>query len=284
MQRLKSQIVLVLVGVTVLAAVLLSLWGDDERGSATESMATSMATSAIVPSIEEGAASPSPSSRRAGVASPQSASLEPTSERLQSLGTTLNANAVESLRLETDIRFEEFLEGLSGSGQRIAEIQQQIVDAYADILAFGVALQEGSIGPAEAEARADPNYVVNQLAQLLTSEELTELESFLEEDAREQFLSVYSPQIEVMGVDLNGDNKEILLETLFLETYLQVNRNGLGAASDLESSLQRQLQALESARDNLRASLSADQFEAANIFLREQEQGLLGAQTIFSTN
>jgi len=86
----------------------------------------------------------------------------------------------------------------------------------------------------------------------------------------------------LIGVELSVDNKEKLLETLFIETYLLVNNDGLGTSIDLESGFQRQLDAIVNTRDSLRLSMTPQQFEQADAFLSEQEQGLLGAQTIFS--
>ena len=106
----------------------------------------------------------------------------------------------------------------------------------------------------------------------------------MEEGARQRFKTTYSPQLELIGVELDAQNKERLLEALFTETYLRVNSDGLGAPANLEAGLQRQLDAIESARESMRRALSTEQFQQADLFLIEQEQGLLGAQTIFSTH
>ncbi len=235
-------------------------------------------------SAEQGRSDARPLAARSSSASDGAFTAQPTAALLQSLGTQLHANTQEALQAETALRFTDFLNGLDGSSERIDAIREALIGAYADILAFGVALQQGDIAPAEAAARADPNYVLNQLAGLLSSEELTELETFMESEARESFLSTYSPQLELLDVQLSAEIQDRLLETLFTETYLLVNSNGIGAPSDLVLGFQRQLDAIANTRDSLRASLSTEQFDQADAFLAEQERGLLGAQIIFSTN
>jgi len=284
---IKSQLVVAVAVLMVFAAVWMAFLSPAQQGVQSEFDTASVGQSAIRSSLSSRAdrAVSKPSLDRYSIVSAgRAATRETTAALLQSLGTTLNASAEESLRLEIDIRFTDFIAGLNGSPQRIEAIRQEFIAAYTDILAFGIALAQGDIAPAEAESRTDPNYVVNQMAVLLTSEELTELETFMESEARQRFQSTYSPQLDVIGVELSVDNRAALLETLFMETYLLVNRDGLGTSSDLVSGFQRQLEAIENTRDSLRVSMTPAQFTEANAFLSEQEQGLLGAQTIFFRN
>lgn len=288
MKTAKSQMVIILAVLIAFAAVLLALLSSrgqsSEGGSVVAAFSGAPTRSSSEHRDEDRAASASLINRRPTTEARLAKTIQPTTQLLQSLGTTVNTNAKTSLETETDIRFSDFLAGLSGSPQRVDEIRQQLITAYADILAFGIALQEGDIGPAEAESRADPNYVLNQVAELLTAQELTELETYMEADARERFQSTYEPQLELIGVELSGESKDRLIETLFTQTYLLVSSDGIGASSDLESRFQRQLEAIARTRDSLRVSMTPEQFEQANKFLSEQELGLLGAQTIFSVN
>ncbi|MBL4573355.1 MAG: hypothetical protein JKY86_09825 [Gammaproteobacteria bacterium] len=284
MKIIKSQWGVAVAVLMAFGAVLLALLSSAQQGVQSEFETASVGQSAIRSSLKNRAVSRSPTGRYPIVSAGQAATRETTAALLQSLGITLNASAEESLQLEIDIRFTDFLAGLNGSPQRIEAIRQEFIAAYTDILAFGIALAQRDITPAEAEARTDPNYVVNQMAGLLTSEEMTELETLMESEARQRFHSTYSPQLDVIGVELSVDNRASLLETLFMETYLLVNRDGLGTTSDLVSGFQRQLEAIENTRDSLRVSMTPEQFTEANAFLSEQEQGLLGAQTIFFKN
>lgn len=284
MKIVRFQLVVAVAVLIAFAAVLLALLSSAQQGAQNDSGTTTVDQSVIRSGSEDRNAPRSPADRDSSVGVGQTGTRETTSALLQSLGTTLNASAQESLELETDIRFANYLEDLSGSPQRLDAIREELIAAYADILAFGIAVQQGDIAPDEAEARTDPNYVLNQLAGLLTSEELTQLETYMESEARQRFQSTYSPQLELIGVELSADNQTTLLETLFTETYLLVNRDGLGTGSDLVSGFQRQLDAIENTRDSLRVSMSSEQFEEANAFLGEQERGLQSAQTIFSRN
>lgn len=281
MKIAKSQLVVLLAVLIAFAAVLLasSRQTPENLTSATSDEETTQGIA-----IENRDAPRSVASRDFLAGPGRAAIPEPAAALLRSLGTTLSATTVGALELEIDIRFTDFLAGLDGSPQRIEDIRQALIAAYADILAFGVALQQGSITPAEAESRADPNYVLNQLAELLGPEEVIELETYLEADARRRFLTTYEPQLELISGQLSLENREALLETLFTETYLLENNNGIGAASNLESGFQRQLEAISNTRDSLRSTMTPEQFTQANAFLDEQEQGLLGAQTIFSPN
>jgi len=282
MKTVKSKQVVVFAIFLALAAVAFSLLSDGQRSI--ENDASSAAPSSLDSANESVDAVRSQAMRPFINVANQAASRETSSALLQALGTSLSENAVSALDSEIDMRFADFLANLAGTPQRKEVIRQEIAAAYSDILAFGVALQRGDISPAEAEAHRDPNYVLNQLASVLTSEELTELETEMETEARQRFQSTYAPQLEVIGVELTEAGQETLLETLFTETYLLINRNGLGTAANLNSGFQLQLDAIENARDSLRVSMTPAEFEQAEAFLSEQERGLLGAQTIFSNN
>ncbi len=195
----------------------------------------------------------------------------------------LSDETLASVEAEVDTRFEAYLHSLDIPDQRREQLRSRLIAAYGDILAFGAGVQRGDITAAEAASRTDPNYVVNQLAEVLSAGELTALGTYLEEEARQRFQNVYAPQLEVVATGMDGAGRAQLLETLFTETYLLVNENGIGTAANLELSFQRQLDAIRNTRQSLRASLSPQQFAQANLFLTEQEKGLQGAQTIFAT-
>lgn len=271
-----------ILGIIVVAILMiglgLTLISGEQQG---EDSASSIA--ARQSSVDESnvGAVPTPNAR---LSAPFAQTSLPTTERIASLGADPSVAAMGSLHSEVANRFANYLASLAGSADRIAELRSHLTAAYADILAFGVAIEQGLISEEEAAARADANYVLNQMAAHLTPIELTALETFMEDEARERFQSSYAPQLEVVGVELGSEDRRNLLETFFMETYLLVNANGLGAASSLASGFQRQIEAIENTRIALGASMTAEQFQQAQKFLDEQERGLQGALTIFGAN
>lgn len=198
--------------------------------------------------------------------------------------TELSLNIQQAIASEVELNFGDFIAGLSGDQQRHSEIAQSLIDAYLDIADFSITVGLGEVSLSEVDAVADPDYVINKVAELLSPSEFTAIETWMEDSARNKFLNMYEPQVNLLASGLSENNSAQLLETLFIETYLLGSANSLGIPNDMVSNFQRQIEAINNTRDNIRASLPADQFELANAFLNSQEQGLTVAQTIFSAN
>ncbi len=185
----------------------------------------------------------------------------------------LSTNVASAIESQVAFRLEPFIGNLAGGDQRRDGVRAMLKNAYADALVSSVSPLGGQ--------NIDPNFVVNAMAQVLDGAELTQLETFLEQSSRETFVETYSSQVDLVSPDLAADNKQLLLETLFTETYGATNPDG-NATGSTQDYLAKQLDAIRITRDSLRGTLEAGQFDLANEFLSEQEAGLNVALGIFA--
>jgi hypothetical protein len=176
---------------------------------------------------------------------------------------------------QVSMGLREFVVALAGDEQRGASIMIALSNAYADRAANrAIMFPLGSGG-------MDPNFVVNALQGVLDSDELTQLETFLQDLSRKSFAETYSPQIDLISPQLEAGNKQLLLDTLFVETYAATNPDG-NTAGQTNDFLAKQLDAIRLTRGSIRGAVQGSQFELANDFLNEQEAGLNKAVEIFS--
>lgn len=190
--------------------------------------------------------------------------------------TSISKSVSNAIDLQVSTRLGEFLDSLAGSDQRHAIVRQALTKAYAD--AAGLAATASPMN----EFGHDSNFIINSLATELDSNELTQLETYLEDASRQEFLHNYSPQLDLVSPQLEAANKTFLLETLFTETYAATNPDG-NPAGQTTDYLTSQLDAIRLTRESIRGALSEAQLELANDFLDEQEAGLSMALEIFGT-
>lgn len=187
--------------------------------------------------------------------------------------------AVEvAIRSEVDNKFRAFIDSVAMDSEHRLQLTEAFTKNYTELAK--IAANEDS----SSSALQDANYVVNQMAAYLSSDELAELETFLEDSARQGYEEKWLPQLDSLSSGLSSDNKQQILETLFSETYATTNPNGTDVAANAQEFLNKQLQAIENARLTLKTTLTQAQFELANQFLVEQEMGLHSAAVIFGSN
>ena len=183
----------------------------------------------------------------------------------------LSPSVSDAIRAQVSVRLGEFIDTLTGDDQRRAKVKTALTEAYED----------AAQSAASSVNVSDSNFVVNALESILDGDELTQLETFLEDSSRTAFVDTYSPQLDLLSPELAASNKRLLLDTLFAETYAATNPNG-NLSSDTSDFLTKQLDAIRLTRDSIRGAVQGEQFEFANDFLKEQEAGLNTALDIFS--
>jgi len=183
-----------------------------------------------------------------------------------------------SVSADIQTRFADFVAGLNLPADRELQVWNQLQLAYEEIYGAAAMLAEN---PA-ALSLTDPDYVLNRMAEVLEPDELASMEYFLEDSARERFLFNNAPQLELVAPNLNEENQQMILETLFVETYSRVNPDGIGNPASLGVTFQHQLDAIRATRESLRQSMGDSQFAAAEEFLQSQAQALETARQIFT--
>jgi hypothetical protein len=81
----------------------------------------------------------------------------------------------------------------------------------------------------------------------------------LEQFSRQAFAETYNSQVDLVSPQLVAGNKQLLLDTLFTETYAATNPDG-NSTGPTPDYLTKQLEAIRITRDSLRGVLEATQF------------------------
>lgn len=172
-------------------------------------------------------------------------------------------------------RLQGYVNELEGGQGRVEQVLDALSQAYQEAAALGA-----NTDPSNT-VNQDPNYVVNAMGEFLDADELTELELFLETSSKQQFIDSYGPQLEIISPTLSSDVKQVLLDTLFTEVYAATNPHGSLAPQNSAAFLARQQDAIQLTQDQLRSTLSAEEYALVDNFLSEQAAGIKLAQSLF---
>lgn len=171
-----------------------------------------------------------------------------------------------------------YVDLLGESEAKETEIMAALSQAYKDAAALAATKN------ASNSHSQDPNFVVNAMAEMLEPEELSELELYLENTSKQQFLETVAPQVEIISASLPVELKQQLLDSYFAQHYAATNPHGSLAPQNSADFLKAQLDAIRATRTQLRNSLPEPEFELANQFLNEQEAGLDLGLGLFELN
>ncbi|MFK7863730.1 MAG: hypothetical protein AB8B95_05825 [Pseudohongiellaceae bacterium] len=176
---------------------------------------------------------------------------------------------VESaLESQVSSQLGEFIQELAVNNEQEAMLLDAFSQAYKDAAALGASKDKLNT------QNQDPNFVVNAMGQWLEPDQLSELELYLENSSKRNFLKTTAPQVEILTGSLSPAVKQQLLDAYFEQHYAATNPHGSLAPQNSIDFLSAQLQALRATRTQLEASLPAAEFELVNKFLSEQEAGL----------
>lgn len=206
--------------------------------------------------------------------------VRPSAVTQDGVASSLNKSPLVTQALENQVvsQLAGFVNDLSVSGTREAEIIAMLIQAYKDAAALGATKN------ASNTQSQDPNFVVNAMAEILEPAELTELELYLENTSRQQFLQTVAPQVEIISGSMPAELKQQLLDSYFTQHYAATNPHGSLAPQSSADFLQAQLDAIRLTRTQLENNLPKAEFELANQFLNEQEAGLDLGLGLFEIN
>ena len=177
--------------------------------------------------------------------------------------------------------FSDFLDGFSNSEQRT--VADALTKAYTDIQLVGLAAEMENLSEDELATLANPNHVLEVMSSQLSTQKLTELENFLEERARKRFDLASESSISALAAELEPQSREQLLDTLFTQTYLLVNPDGIGSRANLGLRANEQLRAINNTREALRHSLSEEELILVEAYLQERETATATMGFIFDS-
>lgn len=188
----------------------------------------------------------------------------------------------DAISEQVDTDFNDFLRALAGDERRRNTVRLALEQAMLDISTLTAAVQADLVTSEQLAAIANPNHVLDRVAAILEPDELTRLETYMEDRERNRFLANFSSQVEISVPALDANSREFLLNTWFTERYAAINPYGIGAHSGVGSGLDQQMEAIARTRDSLRMSLTPEQYAIANQFLREQVEAISTVRQVFS--
>lgn len=186
----------------------------------------------------------------------------------------------ESISREVSEEFAAFFEAIDTPVSRQQTLTAALETAYSEIHLLAAAMERGEISEADANRLRNPNHVLDSLAPLLDSDELTLLETTLESRARSDFELASVSQLEVEIPELDDSDRKLVLDTLFYETYALTSPDGL-AMGGVVDRMESQLQALDNAQLVLSGSLPEQEMVAVAGYLEEKRRALAAATIIF---
>ena len=190
-----------------------------------------------------------------------------------------NANVQQTVAEEISNEFSSYLAEFSSARQ--SSIRDLLVEAYTDIQLVALAAETGTLSDSDLDNLSNPNYVLDTMQALLSAQELTHLENYLETRARNRFDLANASAVDALASELSRENREALLDTLFTQNYLILSPDGIGAKANLGLRADMQLRAISETRKSLQATLSEEQFAMAENFLAAQETAIAGMGIIF---
>lgn len=187
--------------------------------------------------------------------------------------------ARQMAEMQATVRYGDFIESLQLSEEQAGTIRNTIADVFSLRVEASRARASGTGGDVALEDIATSDYLREQLADVLNTEQLQQFDvyeaSFQERQQRNTFaleLAQYAPA-------LNDSDRELVLDVVL--KHLGGNlREGLNPQANAVSETQRQLAVLTAARVELREQLGQAQMQEAEKFLGAIASGMIQSQTM----
>ena len=192
-----------------------------------------------------------------------------------------------SARMQMNLRDGEFIGSLKTDQSRADQIKNLLVDILAEQNLEAVRVAAGELDMSEIMETRAPDYIRNQLALLLTPDELREFEDYESGNSERMLRRSYTSQIYLTSPGLSEPNRQILVDSVV--SYLSPQGENYQAPSALnadsisESMLTRQLEAITLIRQQLQTEFEPEQMREANNFLNQMKSTLEMTRNIMET-
>jgi len=201
-------------------------------------------------------------------------------EILHSLSGTVTNQVKNAVKREVENEFSAFLEMLDVDSGRRQSVMEALISAYTEIRMVQGAMQKALISEDAILGLRNPNHVLDRLASHLESDQLNVLEDTLERKSRINFDLASRSQLEASLPQLTNADRELVMDTLFYETYALTSPDGL-AMGGMVDHLESQLKALDNAATILSGSMHQQKMEDVSAFLDEKRRALAATAIIF---
>ena len=207
-------------------------------------------------------------------ASVQGQDTIPDSVRQMILQSQQGSQYEQMARMQMDIQFGAFLLGLSGDAQRRSGIEAALLQVLTTRVEMSAAAASGGVTRAQLQAVTDPGYLREQMAPLLSSDELAVLDGLGGAPSDEQMKQDYVAELRRSAPGLSAENRELVLDTLV--RHLRADAAGPAELAQLsvDDLVRRQMQSVMRAGQELQTKITGGQLEQVMGFLNQLQTNL----------
>ena len=182
-------------------------------------------------------------------------------------------------QMQARVRYGSFIESLETSTERRAEIDSAITAVFIERTTASRDRSAGRASAVDLEEIASAAYLREQLAAIMSAEELAEFDRYEATYQQRQLRNNFTLQLARVAGGLTEANREVVLEVLM--QHMGAGQEQIQASNrDAVDESQRQLQALMNARTEIAARLDEAQLREAERFLGQILSGLLTTQSM----
>jgi hypothetical protein len=180
----------------------------------------------------------------------------------------------QTARMQLSMQYQGFLNALSGGAQRRSQIEAVFVEVLTERAELSSRVSRGEANVAELKTVGGYAYLRARLAPLLSTTELSALDSQKGGPSDEQLKKEYSEQLSRSAGGLSAATRELVLDTLI--KHIQT---GEGDAAELGQSsvddlVARQIQSFMQVGEELQSQLSSEQMQQVTAFLGQLQTSL----------
>tara|TARA_B100000214_G_scaffold370000_1_gene343974 strand:- start:377 stop:1093 length:717 start_codon:yes stop_codon:yes gene_type:complete len=179
--------------------------------------------------------------------------------------------------MQVQVRYGGFLGSLSD--YRREDINSAITAVFVDRNKASRNISAGIATSLEMEEITSPEYLRDQLLDVLTNDELIAFDEFEDNYLQVQLRNNFNSQLTRTAPGLSEANKELVLEILMQHMGVGQTRATFSGGDAVDES-QRQLQALVQARSEINKQIDDDQMQEIEKFLSQIQSGLLTSQSM----
>ena len=179
--------------------------------------------------------------------------------------------------MQVQVRYGGFLGNLSDS--RREDINSAITDVFVERNKASRNISAGVATSLAMEEIASPDYLRNQLLDVLTKDELVAFDEFEDSYLQVQLRNNFNSQLARTAPGLSEANKKLVLEVLMKHMGAEQTKVSYSGGDAVDES-QRQLRALMDARSEIISLIDDEQMQETEKFLSQIQSGLLTSQSM----
>jgi len=172
----------------------------------------------------------------------------------------------QTARVQVAVQFGDFLDSLPGNPQRKSQVESAFVEVMSERAELSEGVSAGRSSSAELKQVSEYGYLRSRVAPLLSTAELTLLDSQRGGPSPEQLKNDYAEQLSRSASGLSEGNRELVLNTLI--KHIRGSDGDAAALGQLTVNelVSQQSQSLMQAKQELQSAFSGEQLQQVNSF------------------